>query len=184
MHAQHGSHFATIDCDECPVEALWSNLQAVLQPWFEAGEILIVSGDFNVDVRSEEITTFFNQFQMHKLIIENRGEDSINAPNTWSCGRLPIDGIFALVALASLASRYLSAGEMPSNHRALWVDFDTETLFGHRIPRIITPTARRLQVGNTASCAKWRQLFRKKTFNTIIPSIICTSCNQNVQLNP
>ena len=74
-------------------------------------------------------------------------------------GAVPIDGIFVTVAITSAASGYLSVGEIPSHHRSLWTDFDADILFGHSIPSIIQPNARRHQIGNTKSCTKWRQLF-------------------------
>jgi hypothetical protein len=117
---------------------------------------------------------------MHELIIENRGDKAANAPNTWKPGCTPIDGVFTSVALTFVASGYLNVEEIPSDHQSLWIDFDADVLFGHRTPPIIQRTVRKLQVGNTKSCAKWRKLFNN-TYTRIMPSSTFTICKPYVQ---
>ena len=72
-------------------------------------------------------------------------------------GSQTIDGIFASHSLTAIRSGYLAFGSFPSNHRCLWVDFNTSSIFGFRTPILMHPKARRLQCSMPAVKRKWQQ---------------------------
>ena len=57
-------------------------------------------------------------------------------------GSQPIDGIWTTLGLLPTWAGYLGFDcSIPSNHRALWVEYMPHAMFGYEIPRIIRPPA-------------------------------------------
>jgi exonuclease III len=68
------------DVDICPRVELLDDLKVCLLNWRESGEQLIVMGDFNEVVRSFNITRYFDNIDMHEVILYKHGR---TAPNTY-----------------------------------------------------------------------------------------------------
>jgi hypothetical protein len=132
-----------MDIDVCPRQMLLQDLATQIKKWKLEGHQVIITGDFNEDVRSKYITQFFQELQMSELILKQHG---LEAPNTYMEGSAPIDGIFGTRGLEAVYSGYRSFSDgLHSDHRTLWVDLDMTTLLGTIAPPLWSPKARRLQ---------------------------------------
>ena len=63
-----------------PIEAFWHDLQQQLRIWVDAGENLIVSGDWNKNVVGEEIKGFMSCCGLKEAITYRHGS---NPPSTY-----------------------------------------------------------------------------------------------------
>ena len=156
---QQATHFASIGRQIDPIQALWEDLALELQQSYDEGDKLICMGDFNVDVRSDNLKHFFQQFDMREGILSARADEGASAPATVVNGSKPIDGIFMSPSLQPQASGYLPHDTYPSNHRAIWADFDVNEMFGHSLPPIVTPDARRLKTSDPRCVKRFQDSF-------------------------
>jgi hypothetical protein len=118
---------------------------------------VIITGDFNEDVRSKPMETFFAELQMKEIILEQHGKE---APNTYMEVSVPIDGIFGTIGIEEMHSGYgafFSEG-MYSDHRLLWVDLDMDAALETTAIPLWRPRARRLQCNNPTIVNKFNQL--------------------------
>jgi len=79
------------DNPEHPHSAFWTTLQPILQEWMTNGDQIIMGSDANEDIRTNEITSFFNKFGMSEAILVAHGQD---APPTQNHRSHLIDSIF------------------------------------------------------------------------------------------
>ena len=123
---------------------LLQNLEREIKIWIDNGEQLIIAGDFNDDVRTRPIQSMFEKYNLVDLILRHHGQF---APNTYSRGTCPIDGIFGTMGIDIQFGGY-TAGTwgLLSDHRALWIDINTETLFGGFSAPLWKPKMRRLKL--------------------------------------
>jgi hypothetical protein len=80
---------------------------------------------------------------MTEIILDQHGNE---APNTYTDGSVPIDGIFASKGISAMFSGYSSfCWGMYSDHRLLWADLDMSALLGTTAAPLWKPQARRLK---------------------------------------
>jgi hypothetical protein len=131
------------EIDTCPRAQLFVDLQEFLSKCNEAGEQIIVMGDFNEDIRNRSITTFFEDMGMRELLLDLHGT---NAPNTYIDGVHPIDGVFGTQNIQILAGGYTDfTGGIKTDHRMLWIDLRTASVLGTDEIPLWKPLARRLK---------------------------------------
>lgn len=130
---------------DCPRRALLDDLDLQIRPWYNAGNRIIVAGDFNSDVQGAIIRDFFSQFNMSEAIITRHGND---VPNTCEGGRDPIDGIFCSDGITCSGGGYtpIHWGYTQTDHRLLWIDIPKNEFFGGDPPPVWQPKARRLRI--------------------------------------
>jgi len=123
MYQQHVRHLARIRCMDSPKDRLLTDLARAIQEWQAEGDMVIISGDMNDDIRSQKIQQAFRS----SGLIEGLTTQHMLPPATHNRGSLPIDGIFLPSALLDYCeSGYLEFGEaIPSDHRALWINIPT-----------------------------------------------------------
>jgi hypothetical protein len=139
--------------DVCPQEQLLQDLLKDMVTWIQAGHQIIITGDFNEDVRGRNIKTYFHKLDMRELIHDQHGN---KAPNTYIDGSTPIDGIFGTQGIQALFSGYSAfTWGMYSDHRLLWIDIDMESILGTNQPPLWKPQARRLKCENPTLVKKF-----------------------------
>jgi hypothetical protein len=80
---------------------------------------------------------------MKELILTQHGTE---APNTYTDGSAPIDGIFATNWIHAVFSGYTSfSWGLWSDHRLLWVDLDMNEILGLKETPLWKPHATRLK---------------------------------------
>ena len=139
VYGQHRHCFHKLGKPRIPRKAFWEDLLSEVRLWLEAGDQLIITGDWNEDVNDVQ-RKYFGPLGIREVLLEKYGP----APNTFEFGSKPIDGIFMSSTLKIQQGGYLPFGDgVDSDHRSLWVDIPYSDAFGHNtsIPRLL---ARRL----------------------------------------
>ena len=137
-----------------PIEAFWHDLQQQLRIWVDAGENLIVSGDWNKNVVGEEIKGFMSCCGLKEAITYRHGS---NPPSTYHRGSSSIDGIFVSRNFLGVDGGYLEYGDAPGDHRGLWIDIPQSTFLGYKMPNVPPKKIRHLQCKHSGSTAKYRK---------------------------
>jgi len=135
-------YLAKRNCTNSPKDKFLTDLSRAIQTWQTEGDLVIVGGDMNDDVRSQPI-----QQKMRLCgLVEGPTMHHSHPPATHNRGSLPIDGIFLPNALIDhCESGYLDFGEaIPSDHRAIWIDILAQFICPEGTEAIERPIARRL----------------------------------------
>ena len=128
---------------EDPTARFWKDLSRMIIQWHSVGEQVVVSGDWNEDVTSPQIQEWLELVGLKDLILPSH--DS-TPPPTYQRGRDTIDGIFGSKSINSFRSGFLGFGDIPGDHRALWVDIPNTGILGYKMKDIPRHTARRLKL--------------------------------------
>jgi len=88
-----------------------------------------------------------------EALIEKYGKK----PNMHSCSSCPIDGFFISEGVNILQGGYTSFGDLPSDHRWLWLDMSTQELLGTSMDTRACPIERK---------ATWKTLSVRDLFNS------------------
>ena len=127
-----------------PKQDFFDEFVEEFESWIELGDQIIVTADFNDDVTSKNVNDVFDKLGLWKANIEKRPISPLQ-PNC-NRGRLLIVGICASKSLKHTAARYTLFAELPSNYRALCVDFNIEDSLGSKVLKCIRPNAKRLML--------------------------------------
>ena len=139
VYGQHRFCFNKAGNPRVPRVAFWHDFLHEVKKWIAAGDQLALMGDWNEDVRDVE-RKYLRQFGLYEAITKRHGP----AP-THQCGSKPIDGIFLSRTIEMIRGGYLPFGEgFKSDHRVVWADLATRSVFGHLMPPIVRAAARRL----------------------------------------
>ena len=140
VYGQHRHRYHELGKPRIPRKAFWEDLLRAVQLWLQGGDQLILAGDWNEDVNVVQ-RKYFSALGIREVLLEKYGP----APNTFEFGSKPIDGIFMSSTLDIQQGGYLPFGEgIQSDHRALWIDLSYTNAFGHTMPPLARPQARRL----------------------------------------
>ena len=82
---QHQSYFSEMKQDRNPIAACWEDLQESLDQSHDEGFTLICMGDFNRDIRDEQVTQYFSRWDMRDIIIAQRPDLGTLAPPDHAC---------------------------------------------------------------------------------------------------
>lgn len=139
-----------------PTSRFLYDLKADIKAWQEEGDILIVMGDFNADIRGDLLRVFFGDLSMREIITSKH--DPTKAPATFHAGSVPIDGIWASLHIEPLNCGYTPFVNGFGDHRLPWADLSYANAFGHVLPLIERPIARRLRLHDPRIVAKYNSL--------------------------
>jgi hypothetical protein len=157
VYMQHKNHLLDLNNDTCPRSQILVDLSTLLTEWYNNNDLIIVMGDFNDNVQTNPIRSFFNRFDMHEVIIDQHS--TLVPTNTYINGKSPIDGIFASTGLIPQQSGYTPVPwGANSDHRCLWVDFSFTQIFGGLDPPMWKPTARRLKMDDPRIVAQFNKI--------------------------
>ena len=161
VYGQHRHRFHTLGKPRIPRKAFWEDLLVNVRMWLEAGDQIILTGDWNEDVNAVQ-RKYFAPLGIREVLLEKYGP----APNTFEFGSKPIDGIFMSSTLEIQQGGYLPFGEgVDSDHRSLWVDISYTDAFGHNTP-IPRMQARRLTLQTSSYSGPVHRSLRKFRFRT------------------
>ena len=127
---------------ESVYKAFWNDFWKEVDKWRENGEQLVISGDWNVDVRK---SSFLKPFKDRHLIPSNIQSHGLNGPGTYQQGKKPIDEIFISDTLQLQACGYMANGEAAGNHCPIWVEVSKVSTFGTKLQPPLSYQARRLK---------------------------------------
>jgi len=99
----------------CPRDQILADLKTQVAEWTLEGDTAIVLANINEDIRTEPITSAFQQMGLRETMTTQHG---IQGQNTYNQGTNPINGIFIPAHLIQeVTSGYLTFGEgIPSDH--------------------------------------------------------------------
>ena len=120
----------------------WQDFWQQVDEWLDNGEQLIIAGDFNEDIRKEEVLKEFRKRQLVPATYEKHGP---NLPATHNTGKDPIDEIFVSSTLQVEKCGYLEHGQLVGDHRPVWVEITKNSMLGSKLPPLTTFSARRLK---------------------------------------
>ena len=132
-YAQQMSILVRNGRDETPRTAFLSDFDTQVAEWLELGFELIINGDLNELLGADEqsFARISSKHNLTEIIQHFHGTD--NEPPTYARGRKRLDYIFCT---AGILPSVMKCGILPysdivdSDHRCIYVDFDTDQLFG------------------------------------------------------
>ena len=140
------------------IEAYWSDFWREIDSYLEAGEKLVICGDWNNDLQDPE---FLKPFQDRQLIPATTSLHS-NAPATFSNGSYPIDDIFVSSSLDVTACGFLEHGLNNGDHRPVWLELDKVDAMGSLMPSVERYETRRLKLNDPRIIAKYNSILEEQ----------------------
>ena len=137
----YSQHLSVLQND--PTQTFWDDLGLTLSKWIQSGEQVILTGDWNEDVSSSNITQWMRVFGLSECILERHGQ---HPPPTYQRGTNAIDGIFCSLSCTAKKSGYLPFNSLPGDHRGIWADFSHSSVLGFNMNNIPPFSRRRLQL--------------------------------------
>ena len=116
-----------------PIPRFWKDLGESILKWQEAGEQLVIMGDWNESVQGKMMKQWMGIFGLEEAIT---GLHEGEAPATYQRGRLPIDGIYVSPSILPSRGGYLPFGMIPGDHRGIWIDIERKHFFGYNMSNI------------------------------------------------
>ena len=126
--------------------------------WINNGEQIILMMDSNENIfrpRGSGLVSAIQELGLREVILERH--DDLTPPNTYNRGNHPINGIFASPTIKIRQGGYDAFYEY-SDHRLIWIDIETERVFGEFMYKSKRPNVRRLRYDDR----KGRKKFFKK----------------------
>ena len=161
---QTGSGLETVysqqltELSEDPTKKFWKDLGEQLLQWRADGEQLIVAGDWNEHIQRPALQEWMALFNLKEAVTSiQEGQP----PPTYQRGSDPIDGIFVSEELVPSKSGYLEFGEIPGDHRGIWIDIPNQSVLGYNMNDIPRHKARRLKLDDPRVVQKYLQILDK-----------------------
>ena len=153
-----------------PRKAFLEDFQLEIESWTDAGDALVICGDINDDILGGTVEEFFEDLGLRHLIFSKH--DSAQAPPT--CTKVTtstraVDGIWASPCLDLVRGGYLPKRSFPGDHLSIWFELSYEQAFGHALPKIWRPTARRLQLRDPRCVTRYNRLLKKFLYKNNLP---------------
>jgi hypothetical protein len=160
--AQHQRFFRSQGRELEPQEAFIQDLDKEIEGWLQNGEELVIALDANEDVRSGATNTMLTQHGLKEAILDKHSHLSAPATVNSNHSRTPIDGIWTTAGLTIQRAGYGAQGEgYPSDHRLLYIDIHTRSLYGYRPPTINHTQISRLHSQDPRTRRKYLRAVRR-----------------------
>ena len=144
-YQQHSRFFLQKQITTCPRTQFLTDLYSFLSTCINNGEQIIVMGDFNEDVTSPPISTFFASLHMRNLLSSIQDNHNLDHQPTFSRGNSTIDGIFATHGILATRGGYLHSHSFDTDHKPIWIDIPLQSVFATTNPPVIPLHRRRLK---------------------------------------
>ena len=140
-----------------PRQAFLEDLGKAIDKWREDGDQIILMADMNTNTIGKEMKQWRESHQLKDVFITEFPNKKI--PATYHKGTHPIDTIMVSHSVNATRAGFMAFGELPSDHRGIWMDVTYQTAFGHNMQKIIKPQARRLKSDNPIVRKNWTRLY-------------------------
>ena len=138
-----------------PIPIFWRDLAKAITQWQRAGEQLVVMGDWNEDVTGQSLSRWMDTFDLKEAITMTHGT---NPPPTYHRGSHAIDGIFVSSSIEINRAGYLGFGDIPGDHRGIWIDIPHSSVLGYKMSDIPPASARRLKMDDPRVVKRYQDL--------------------------
>ena len=153
INTVYSQQLAHLRQDSIPV--FWRDLAWSITQWQQAGEQLVLMGDWNEDITGQSLSSWMDTFDLKEVITNIHGK---NPPPTFHRGLQAIDGIFASSSLEIDRAGYLGFGDIPGDHRGIWIDVPHTSILGYKMSDIPVASARRLKFNNPRVVQRYLEL--------------------------
>ena len=158
MNAQNGRLL-----NPCPLHNFMLDLEIMLQKLIQQDHMIILGGDFNQSLQdyNQEMLRLADKFNLQEVMAQVHEED---LPSTYTRGHKCIDYVFVSSSITDSVERagYLAYGEfLSSDHRGLFIDLHTDSLFGFDTPKMAKHTQRDIRSTNPTHVSKYIQAKHK-----------------------
>ena len=126
-----------------PTAKFWEDLAQSIVAWQNEGNQLVLMGDWNEEIVNSNLTEWMNTFGLSEAITGLHGPDP---PPTFHRGSDAIDGIFVSETVKVKKAGYLAFGEIPGDHRGIWIDVPHKSILGYKMADIPKASSRRLKL--------------------------------------
>ena len=171
VESQHRRHLQDNNDDREARDAFMEDFDAALTSWIAMGDQVVVSADFNEEIRDPLIENLFNKHGMHHMVFCRH--DPALAPPTCSrttATKRNVDGVWGTANLVPLRCGFLEAGDFPGDHVAIWFDIAYSDAFGHDLPTVFRPLARRLRLHDSKATKRYMDEYRKRINQLNLPA--------------
>jgi exonuclease III len=151
-----------------PRQAFLEDLKRDIDSWTAAGDALVLCGDINQDILSPQIVNFFESAGLRHLIF-SKHDSSLAPPTYYRATRTAVDGIWASPSLDLVRGGYLPKLAFPGDHLPIWFELSYHQAFGHSLPKIWKPQARRLQLRDPRCVKRYNRFLRKFLLEKQLP---------------
>ena len=128
-----------------PIQQFWNDLARAISSWQSSGEQLILMGDWNEEITGENLTLWMRTFGLTEAITSLHGQ---TPPPTYHRGSHAIDGIYVSPSIQVSRAGYLGFGDIPGDHRGIWIDVEQRSILGYKMADIPIAKARRLKLND------------------------------------
>ena len=139
-----------------PIRIFWRDFWITIDAWLEAGDKLIIGGDWNQDVRDD---TFLEKFKDRNLVPAITSVHGSAGPETFNRGSKPIDELFVSSSIQVASAGYLSHGDGLGDHRPIWIEVTKNSSLGAKLPPIAKFSGRRLKMKDPRIVNRYLRLF-------------------------
>ena len=145
--------------DRDPRTALMEDLSLQIEEWRDKGESIVVMGDFNEDVRSNNMREWRESLGLREVLLDTVGVE--NAPSTFDKGKLPIDSIMCSANIEVTKAGYMPFGEGVGDYIPLMIDINERSVFGNSGAPSSKLRARKLKLNDPRIIKKYLHLLDK-----------------------
>jgi hypothetical protein len=136
VYSQHQRYFIDNEEDRKPRLAFLEDLEVQITQWQEAGDIIILGADLNDNIwdsNGAQRIEHWGLVNAHKMRHPDRPKVATCNKNTRN---IPIDGIWCSpgIEIEQAGMTSFKPTHIDTDHRMLWADFATNSLFGYRSP--------------------------------------------------
>ena len=126
-----------------PTAKFWEDLAQSIVGWQNDGNQLVLMGDWNEAIVNGNLTEWMSTFGLSEAVTGIHGS---NPPPTFHRGTDAIDGIFVSDSVKVKRAGYLAFGEIPGDHRGIWIDVPHKSILGYKMADIPKASSRRLKL--------------------------------------
>jgi len=170
VHAQQSLHHRSTRDSRCPRVAFLEDLSEQIKEWINSGDKLILMLDGNSNMKDSDLSHMFQSHHLQEVLLAKYG---MNGPSTFhrNTTRTPIDGIWGSQDLHILSGGYFDYDAVFPNteHRCLWFDISFVSAFGHNMPAIVRPPARKLHTLDPRLVNNFVKIYKKAILKHNLP---------------
>ena len=157
VYQQHFRGLMKKDDARSPRKAFDEDLVLAISTLQQRHEEVILMLDANESIKNGALAAKLRELLLREVILERNLGRQPPATHQRNERQIPIDGIWATSGLHPVQGGYRAFRDAaPSDHRALWVDFDHSSLFG-RPSNPSQPCKRRLSARNPRLVIKYNK---------------------------
>jgi len=169
VYSQHIRGLSKVNDARCPLTAFMEDLAREINVAREAGEMIILQADMNMDTTSARFTEWMTSMGLRNPLLETHGH---SGPATYLRGSKQIDCILISPEIEVTGCGYLPDVCAVGDHLPIWIDFRSTDIFGPDYRRSIRPNIYRLQADNPIAVRKYIKSLKRLIHNDRIHTLV------------